>query len=43
MDIDEAVRSLEMLTPKRVVPIHFNTREMIQQNTNDFAMKAMQQ
>lgn len=43
MWVDDAVRSIEMLTPKRVVPVHYNTRDIIQADTNDFAMKAMQQ
>jgi L-ascorbate metabolism protein UlaG (beta-lactamase superfamily) len=43
MDISQAVRSIQMLTPKRAVPIHFNTWEPIQQDANDFAMQVMQQ
>lgn len=43
MDIPQAVRSIQMLTPKRVVPIHFDTRSPIKQDTNNFAMQVMQQ
>lgn len=43
MDIAQAVRSIPMLTPRRVVPIHYNTRKPIQQDPNIFATQIMQQ
>lgn len=39
MGIDQAVKAAQMLKPKMVVPIHFNTFDMIKVNENDFKQK----
>lgn len=40
MGINEAVKALKLLKPKMVIPIHYNTFEMVQVNENEFKEKA---
>lgn len=39
MGIDDAVKAVEFLNPKKVVPIHFDTFDVIKADPNDFAAK----
>jgi L-ascorbate metabolism protein UlaG (beta-lactamase superfamily) len=39
MGIDDAVKAVEFLRPKKVVPIHFNTFDVIAQDPKKFAKK----
>jgi L-ascorbate metabolism protein UlaG (beta-lactamase superfamily) len=39
MGPDDALRALAMLKPARVVPIHYNTFDLIRQDANDWAAK----
>ncbi len=39
MGIDDAARAVELLHPKKVVPIHYNTFPVINQNPQEFAKK----
>ncbi len=40
MGIDEAMEAIKLLRPKKVVPIHYNTWDIIRVDTNEFATKA---
>lgn len=40
MGIDEAVEAIRLLRPKRVVPIHYNTFDLIKVDPQEFAAKA---
>jgi len=39
MDINDAVKAVEFLKPKKVVPFHFNTWPLIEASPEDFAAK----
>jgi len=39
MDIDDAVKAVEFLKPKMVVPFHYNTWPIIEASAEDFAGK----
>lgn len=39
MDIDDAVRAVEFIKPKTVVPMHYNTWPLIEADAEDFASK----
>lgn len=39
MDIDDAVRAVDFIQPKRVVPIHYNTFDVIAASAEEFADK----
>jgi len=39
MGIDDAAKAVEFLSPKKVVPIHYNTFDLIAQDPNKFAEK----
>ena len=39
MGIDDAVRAVEFLKPRKVVPIHYNTFPVIKQDPKEFAKK----
>jgi len=39
MGIDDAVKSVEMLNPKKVIPMHFNTFDVIKADPEDFSTK----
>lgn len=39
MDIDDAVRAVEFVKPKIVVPVHYNTWPLIEADPEDFASK----
>lgn len=39
MDIDDAVRAVEFIKPKTVVPVHYNTWPPIEADPEDFASK----
>lgn len=39
MDVDDAVRAVEFIKPKRVVPVHYNTWPPIEADADDFAEK----
>jgi L-ascorbate metabolism protein UlaG (beta-lactamase superfamily) len=39
MGPDDAVRAVEMIGPRTVIPMHYNMFEMIEQNPNTFAAK----
>jgi len=41
MGIDDAVRAVEFIKPKIVVPIHYNTWPLIQADEEEFARKVM--
>lgn len=40
MGIDEAVEAVKLLRPKRVVPVHYNTFDLIKVDPAEFAAKA---
>ncbi len=40
MGIDEAIEAIRLLRPKKVVPIHFNTWDLIRVDAEEFAAKA---
>lgn len=40
MGIDECMEAIKMLRPKRVVPVHYNTWDVIRVDTQEFAAKA---
>jgi L-ascorbate metabolism protein UlaG (beta-lactamase superfamily) len=40
MNIDEAVKALEIVTPKLAIPMHFNTLGEIKADPNEFKAKA---
>jgi L-ascorbate metabolism protein UlaG (beta-lactamase superfamily) len=40
MGIDEAVEAIRLLRPKRVVPVHYNTWDVIRVDPAEFATKA---
>jgi L-ascorbate metabolism protein UlaG (beta-lactamase superfamily) len=40
MDVDDAVRAVGFIKPKRVVPIHYDTFPVIKADPGDFAKKA---
>jgi L-ascorbate metabolism protein UlaG (beta-lactamase superfamily) len=40
MGIDEAMEAIKLLRPKKVVPIHYNTWDLIRVDTAEFAAKA---
>lgn len=39
MGIDQAIKAVQMLKPKMVIPIHYNTFDMIKVNENEFKQK----
>lgn len=39
MGIDDAVRAVGMLKPKNVIPMHYNTREIMKQDPREFEEK----
>jgi L-ascorbate metabolism protein UlaG (beta-lactamase superfamily) len=39
MGPDDAVRAVEMIGPRTVIPMHYNTFEMIEQDAGAFAAK----
>jgi L-ascorbate metabolism protein UlaG (beta-lactamase superfamily) len=39
MGPDDALRAVKLLTPKHVIPIHFNTWDVIKQNPDDWAAR----
>ena len=39
MGIDDAVKAVEFLNPKKVVPVHYNTFPLIEQDPGEFAEK----
>ncbi len=39
MGIDDAVKAVEFLNPKKVVPVHYNTFPLIEQDPQEFAGK----
>lgn len=39
MDIDDAVRAVEFIKPKIVIPIHYNTFKLIEANPQEFKTK----
>jgi len=39
MDIDDAVRAVEFIKPKKVVPMHYNTFPLIKADPNEFKAK----
>ncbi len=39
MGIDDAVKAVEFLKPKKVVPVHYNTFPLIEQDPQEFANK----
>lgn len=39
MGIDDAVKAVELLNPKKVVPIHYDTWAVIEADPNEFAQK----
>jgi L-ascorbate metabolism protein UlaG (beta-lactamase superfamily) len=39
MGPDDALRAVKLIQPKRVVPIHYNTFEVIQQDPNSWAVR----
>ena len=39
MGIDDAVKAVEFLRPKKVVPVHYNTFPLIEQDPQEFADK----
>lgn len=39
MGIDDAVKAVELLTPKQVVPMHYDTFDIIQADPKEFAVK----
>jgi len=39
MGIDDAVKAVELLNPKKVIPIHYDTWEIIEADPNEFAKK----
>jgi len=40
MDVDDALRALELIRPKKVIPMHYNTWPLIQADPKEFARKA---
>jgi L-ascorbate metabolism protein UlaG (beta-lactamase superfamily) len=40
MNVDEAVKALEMISPKLAIPMHYNTLPQIKADPNDFKQKA---
>jgi len=40
MDIDDAVRAVRLIKPRIVVPMHYDTFEVIKASPEDFAKKA---
>ncbi len=40
MNIDEAVKALEIISPKLAIPMHYNTLPQIKADPNDFKQKA---
>lgn len=40
MDIDDALKSIEFIQPKAVIPMHYNTFEVISASPQDFKNKA---
>lgn len=40
MDIDDALRAVEMIRPKKVVPMHYNTWPLIKADPYEFARRA---
>jgi L-ascorbate metabolism protein UlaG (beta-lactamase superfamily) len=39
MGIDDAVKAVDFLQPRRVVPMHYDTFDVIQASPNEFASK----
>ena len=39
MGIDDAVKAVEFLKPKKVVPMHYDTFDVIKADPNEFASK----
>ena len=39
MDIDDAVKAVEFIRPKKVVPMHYNTWPPIEADPEEFATK----
>jgi L-ascorbate metabolism protein UlaG (beta-lactamase superfamily) len=42
MGIDDAVKAVELLRPKAVVPMHYNTFPVIAANPNDFVKRVVE-
>jgi L-ascorbate metabolism protein UlaG (beta-lactamase superfamily) len=43
MGPDDALRAVKLLEPKFVLPIHFNTWELIHQDVNEWAQRVEQE
>ena len=39
MGIDDAAKAVEMLKPRAVIPMHYNTREIMRQDPTEFTRK----
>ena len=39
MDVPDAVKAVEFLKPRKVIPMHYNTNELIKADPDDFAKR----
>lgn len=43
MGIEDAIEAIKLLQPRRVIPIHYNTWELIRANTDEFAARVREE